>query len=218
MSLVTSPAKSASTTSWLVLALCVFVALAVAVMTGVTQSFDVAFLRVLRDEAVPSTIRGPAWVSAAMAGVTILGSTGFLGLVVCIASGVLLFRGQRITAIVVPLSALSGGMVSELLKWLFDRARPDVVPHLQSVVSASFPSGHAMQSAIVYLTLGALLMHTTPRRQTKIAGMAAAILLILPIGVSRVFLGVHYPTDVLGGWLLGACWASLTMLMIRRTG
>jgi undecaprenyl-diphosphatase len=90
------------------------------------------------------------------------------------------------------------------------------VPHLRTVITASFPSGHAMESAIIYLTLGALLMRVVEGRVTKIYCMATAMFLTLIVGTSRVFLGVHYPTDVLGGWVLGFFWAAVTFLVTRR--
>ena len=113
-------------------------------------------------------------------------------------------------------SSVSGEILNELLKLFFERPRPSVVPHLRTVMTASFPSGHAMESAIIYLTLGALLMRVVEGRITKIYCMAMAMLLTLLVGVSRVFLGVHYPSDVLGGWMLGFVWAVLTLLVTRR--
>jgi undecaprenyl-diphosphatase len=108
------------------------------------------------------------------------------------------------------------------LKELFQRPRPEIVPHLREVLTLSFPSGHAMTSAAVYLTLGALLMRISERRITKIYCMAMAALVTVLVGVSRVYLGVHYPTDVLAGWLLGLSWALSCWLieraLERRTG
>jgi undecaprenyl-diphosphatase len=113
--------------------------------------------------------------------------------------------------------ATTGGwLVNSLLKDLFQRARPDVVPHLRDVMSLSFPSGHAMTSAAVYLTLGALSMRVADRRVTKFYCIAAAMGVSVLVGASRVYLGVHYPTDVLAGWLAGMVWAFACWTVERR--
>ena len=102
-----------------------------------------------------------------------------------------------------------------MLKQVFQRARPDVVPHLREVMTLSFPSGHAMTSAAVYLTLGALLMRIAEGRLAKYYCIAIAMFVTFLVGVSRVFLGVHYPTDVVAGWLLGLSWALLCWVVER---
>jgi undecaprenyl-diphosphatase len=117
---------------------------------------------------------------------------------------------------VVLVASLGGELANSALKAAFMRPRPSVVPHLREVVSPSFPSGHAMESAIIYLTLGAMLMRIVEGRLTKIYCLSIAVLLTLLVGVSRVFLGVHYPSDVVGGWMLGFFWASLCWLVERR--
>ncbi|MGC4086140.1 MAG: phosphatase PAP2 family protein, partial [Vicinamibacterales bacterium] len=120
------------------------------------------------------------------------------------------------TTLIVVAAAVSGEVLSELLKLWFARPRPAVVPHLRAVATGSFPSGHAMQSAIVYLTLGVLLTRVVAGSMTKIYCLVTAIIVTLLVGVSRVVLGVHYPTDVFGGWLLGFLWASIIFLVARR--
>jgi undecaprenyl-diphosphatase len=119
------------------------------------------------------------------------------------------------------ISSGGGSLLTFVLKSLFDRPRPDVVVHLVGVSSASFPSGHAMASATIYLTLGALLARVQPQRRLKIyAGVVAATLTVL-VGLSRVYLGVHWPTDVLAGWCVGAAWAMLCWLIaawLQRRG
>ena len=113
-------------------------------------------------------------------------------------------------------TAVSGELLNQVLKHAFNRPRPSVVPHLRAVFSTSFPSGHAMESAIVYLTLGAMLMRVAERRVTKLYILGIAMLLTFLVGVSRVFLGVHYPTDVIGGWIIGFAWASVCWLVAQR--
>ena len=102
------------------------------------------------------------------------------------------------------------------LKMLIDRPRPSVVPHLSQTLTTSFPSGHSMMSAVVYLTLGALLSRLVAKRRLKLYFLAVAVLLTLLTGMSRVLMGVHYPTDVLAGWAAGCVWASLCWLAARQ--
>ncbi len=118
-------------------------------------------------------------------------------------------------------AVLSGTIVSQLLKIGFARPRPDLVPYGTEVFTASFPSGHAMMSAVVYLTLGALLARTESRRRVKSYVMAIAAVLTLLVGLSRIYLGVHWPSDVVAGWALGAGWAAfawLVMLWLQGRG
>jgi undecaprenyl-diphosphatase len=125
-------------------------------------------------------------------------------------------------ALFVLLASAGGWILNSALKSVFGRPRPDIVPHLRDVMTLSFPSGHAMTSAAVYLTLGALLMRAASRPVTKLYCMAAAMIATLLIGASRVYLGVHYPTDVLAGWMIGMAWALLCwileQLVERRSG
>jgi undecaprenyl-diphosphatase len=106
--------------------------------------------------------------------------------------------------------------LSSALKALFRRPRPEVVPHLMRVYSSSFPSGHSIISAVVYLTLGALLARTFRQRRFKFYFLAVAVVLTGLVGVSRVYMGVHYPTDVLAGWTAGLVWATLCWLVDRH--
>jgi undecaprenyl-diphosphatase len=115
----------------------------------------------------------------------------------------------------VVLASVGALVVQAVLKQFFQRARPDVVPHLREVMTMSFPSGHALTSAVVYLTLGALSMRIAERRLTKFYCMAMAMLITALVGASRVYLGVHYPTDVIAGWLIGLSWALLCWMLER---
>jgi undecaprenyl-diphosphatase len=208
--------------AWLLLGLSscilvfVFLKLASEVMEGNTQAFDVSILRALRKTRDVSKPIGPDYIEYGLLDLTALGSTTVLGLVVLTVAGFLLLQGWYRTMVVVLLTSISGLLVSKAMKTLFMRPRPSLVPHLREVVSSSFPSGHAMDSAIVYLTLGALLMRVAETRLTKAYCMIVACGLTFLVGASRVFLGVHYPTDVLGGWIFGFVWASLCWLVARR--
>jgi undecaprenyl-diphosphatase len=189
--------------------------LASEVLEGETLRFDKQILASLRDPADPSRPIGPRWLVGVALDITALGSGTVLGLVVLAVSGFLLLQGRWRLGLVVCASSLGGWVITGALKQVFQRPRPDVVPHLREVYTASFPSGHALTSAVVYLTLGALLMRIAERRLTKFYCMAAAMTVTFFIGASRVYLGVHYPTDVVAGWLLGFSWALLCWIIER---
>jgi undecaprenyl-diphosphatase len=198
------------------LLLLVFVNLASEVMEGDTQALDTRLLLALRDPADLARPRGPAWIEPALLDLTAIGGPVVLGLVVFAVAGFLALQTRYRTALVILITAASGELANFAMKSLFARPRPDVVPHLRDVVSTSFPSGHAMESAIIYLTLGAMLMRLAERRLTKIYCMTIAVIVTLLVGISRVYLGVHYPTDVLGGWTFGFVWASICWLVEKR--
>lgn len=208
--------------AWLVagLAACAlllaFIALAASVMHGNTQAFDARILRLVRDPSNPARVRGPARLESALLDITALGSTTVLMLIVLVVSGFLLLQAQRRAALVILATGVSAEVLNTALKHLFMRPRPHVVPYLRAVASTSFPSGHAMESAIVYLTLGAMLMRTTERRLTKTYCLAVPVIITLLVGISRVCLGVHYPTDVIGGWLFGLMWTCICWTAIQR--
>jgi undecaprenyl-diphosphatase len=202
------------------LGLCVllfgFVKLAGEVIDGDTQAFDTAILRALRDPTDPSRPIGPVWIEGPLLDLTALGGATVLALVVGVVAGFLVLQTRYRTAIVVAIAWVSGELLDTALKHVFNRPRPSIVPHLRIVYTSSFPSGHAMESAIVYLTLAAILMRASQSRVTKIYILAIAVLLTMLIGISRVYLGVHYPTAVLGGWIVGFMWASICWLAARR--
>jgi len=147
---------------------------------------------------------------------TALGGPTVIALVVLSVIGFLILQTRYWTALFIFLTAASGELVGYSLKSIFVRTRPTLVPHLREAFSSSFPSGHAMQSAIVYLTLGAILMRIADRRLTKIYCFGMALLVTFLVGVSRVYLGVHYPTDVIAGWIVGLFWASLCWLVAQH--
>jgi undecaprenyl-diphosphatase len=192
-----------------------FFALAGNVLEGETLAFDERLLAALRDAGDPGRPIGPSWLPGAAVDITALGSAVVLGLAVAGVVGFLLLQGSWRSALFVAVASSGGWLLNHALKILFARPRPDVVPHLREVVTLSFPSGHAMTSAAVYLTLGALTMRIAKRRLTKFYCMSVAMLLTGLVGASRVYLGVHYPTDVLAGWLLGLSWALLCWLAER---
>jgi undecaprenyl-diphosphatase len=187
----------------------VFVQLADEVREGDTRQFDEWVLSSLRKESDPGQLKGPRWVAWGAQDITALGSPTVLGLTVLAVTGYLLLHGLYRNGLFVFVASGGGWVLNWGLKQLFARARPDIVPHLREVVSSSFPSGHALTSAAVYLTLGALLMRIAEGRVAKYYCIAIAMFVTFLVGASRVFLGVHYPTDVLAGWLIGMSWALL---------
>ncbi|WP_293874602.1 MULTISPECIES: phosphatase PAP2 family protein [unclassified Sphingomonas] len=150
---------------------------------------------------------GPVWLPKVAADITALGGGVVLTLVVLLVVGFLLAQRLWLTALAIAFASLTGGWAVDLIKGQVLRARPDLVPHLVDVSGYSFPSGHATSSAIVYLTLAALAGQVTPERTARRYLLVAAVLLVGAIGCSRVYLGVHWPSDVLAGWSFGTLWA-----------
>jgi undecaprenyl-diphosphatase len=186
------------------------------VLEGETHAFDERILLSLRqatDLAIPVA---PYWVTHAVDDITALGGVTVLSLMTILATLYLLISRQPAIAAFMFLSVVGGWLVSNALKLGVGRPRPDIVPHLVDVSDLSFPSGHAMLSAVTYLTLAAILSRAEQYRSTRIFLMAAGIFMTLIIGLSRIYLGVHYPTDVLGGWCAGAVWAAGCWLIARR--
>ena len=189
--------------------------LASEVIEGETLQFDRAILVSLRDPTDLARPKGPRWMLSAALDITALGSATVLGLAVVSVAGFLVLQGLWRRSIIVVTASLGGWFLNGALKQLFQRQRPDVVPHLREAMSLSFPSGHALQSAAVYLTLGVLMMRFAHRRLTKIYCVAVAGIATVLVGLSRVYIGVHYPTDVIAGWLIGLSWALLCWTIER---
>jgi undecaprenyl-diphosphatase len=178
------------------------------VLEGDAAGFDRAVFAALRDNGGSGDPIGPAWLKEFSRDVTALGSMGFLGFITAATIGYLLLIRERALALLMAVAVIGGMLVSTLLKLGFNRARPDI-PHSVEVFTASFPSGHATLSAITFLTLAALLARVHDDRRVKAYFMVLAILLTISVGVSRVYLGVHYASDVLAGWCVGSGWAIL---------
>ena len=185
------------------------------VLSGETRQFDEWVLSSLRRAEDPRQLRGPHWLTLLAQDITALGGPTVLGLTVLAVTGYLFLHGLYRNGLFVFLASTGGWVLNSILKQLFSRTRPDVVPHLREVVSSSFPSGHALTSAAVFLTLGALLMRIANGRLAKYYCMAIAMFVTFLVGMSRIFLGVHYPTDVVAGWLIGMSWALLCWMVER---
>lgn len=192
-----------------------FVALAGEVIEGDTHSIDESLLLALRNPADLSDPIGPGWVEEMGRDFTALGGVGVLVLITLGALGYLLLAGRYRAALFAAIAVPGGILLSTVMKIGFDRPRPDLVPHEAMVYTASFPSGHSMMSAVTYLTLAALLTRVQPALRLKAYLLILAILLTLLVGISRVYLGVHWPTDVLAGWTAGASWAALCWIVMR---
>jgi undecaprenyl-diphosphatase len=178
------------------------------VIEGSTRRFDNAVTLWFRANGDLSQVIGPMWLQEAVRDFTSLGSFAVLGFIVIASAGYLLFMRRGHDALFLVGSVVLGTMLSNGLKLVFNRQRPDVEASVH-VFTASFPSGHATLSAVVYLTLGVLLAKSTPSLALRVYFIGLAVLLAFLVGVSRIYLGVHYPTDVIAGWCLGVAWALL---------
>ncbi len=206
----------------LALAANAFLHIADEVSDGDTGDFDKAILFALRQPGDPTQPIGPHLLQIMAADLTALGSVTDLGLIVLFVAGLFLSLRRWREALILVLASGGGLALSQGLKLVYGRERPPLALHAVEVVNASFPSGHAMLSAAIYLTLGALVARFAEKRRIKVFVMSGAVILTLLVGISRVYLGVHWPTDVLAGWCVGAAWATLWWLVAyvweRQTG
>lgn len=192
-----------------------FVQIASFAIGGDSHAFDERILLSMRADGDPEDPIGPSWFEEIMRDVTALGGNTILLLLTFFVAGTL-FLSRRPAAAWSMLVAIGiGHALSLWLKTAFDRPRPDLVPHATEVYTHSFPSGHSMLSALTYLTLAALLARQARSRRLKAYFIGAAILVTFLVGTSRVYLGVHWPTDVLGGWTAGAFWALFCWLVVQ---
>jgi len=190
-----------------VVAILCFVWVAEKVVARQPMHLDEWAIRALRQPDDPAVPIGPRWLAEVGRDITALGGVAFVMLLTATVSGFLWLRRQYRALAILLTSTLGGWIVSSVLKGLFDRPRPDLVPHLSIVYTSSFPSGHAMMSAVVFLTIGTLLGEFVTSFRLRAYFLIVAILLTLLVGISRVYMGVHYPTDVLAGWAAGLAWA-----------
>jgi undecaprenyl-diphosphatase len=194
----------------------VFVLIAVAVHHGWLADLDRAGLALLRQRADPAIPIGPHGLVSMVRDVTALGSFIVLSSAVTSVAAFLALRGRRDRALALLAYAIGGTLLGEAAKHVIARVRPDVVPHLVEVVTLSFPSAHAMQATAIPLVLACFLADTQPRAAMRVYLLCVAALVALAVGLSRLYLGVHWPTDVVAGWSLGTAWASACWLLDRR--
>lgn len=196
------------------LGLWAFAEIADEVREGDIQAFDQRVLESLRTPGDLSDPLGPAWLEQSVRDITALGGTTILTLITLAVAGFLVLEHKPRTIAFLLLAVVGGLLLSLALKAGFARPRPDFLPHGQQVYTASFPSGHSMNAAIVYLTLAAIMARAHRAHVIKIYVLTTALLITALVGVSRIYLGVHWPTDVLAGWSAGAAWAMFCWLLI----
>lgn len=174
---------------------------------GFQIGLDQRLLLAMRHGTMHGAPGGPLWLKPAMVDITALGGVTVLPIVILITAGFLAVRRLWLTMALVLAGTISGSLAISAVKLLVGRVRPEVVDHLVQVSSASFPSGHAANSAIVYLTIATLIAQIVDGRGARLYILVVTALLVTLIGVSRLYLGVHWPSDVLAGWSFGTLWA-----------
>lgn len=194
-----------------------FLTIADEVSEGETAALDRSLLLALRTPGQPSDPLGPRWLEESVRDITALGGFTLLSVLTVAATLLLLFRARRREALVFLGAVLLAQASNSLLKDLYGRPRPDLVAHGSYVYSHSFPSGHSAMAAAVFLVLATVFASVEPRRRTKALIYGMAITVVLAVGISRIYLGVHWPTDVLGGWCLGVSWALVAWLVLALT-
>lgn len=190
-----------------------FAELASEVIEGDSKDIDRFILLLMRNADDVSDPIGPRWLEEMIRDLTALGGISVLTLITLASAGYLLALKRKGQALYLLLSVGTGIVFSNLLKIGFDRPRPDLVPHDSYVAMGSFPSGHSLMAAITYLTLGALLAESHPQHRMRVYILGLAIGITILVGISRVYLGVHWPSDVVAGWLAGSAWAMMTWLV-----
>lgn len=189
--------------------------LADGVLDGRTQQVDESILMALREGNDANNPLGPAWLEEMMRDFTALGGTGILTLIVIVVTFYYLIQGRYKEALVLVTAVVGAYLLSYFFKGLFDRPRPEFVPIGDYAYTASFPSGHALLSAATYLTMGTIIAQIMPRNRLKAFVLLIAFFVMTIVGFSRMYLGVHYPTDVLAGWAIGTVWAMICWLVVR---
>jgi undecaprenyl-diphosphatase len=204
------PAKLSGDVVGALAALLLFASLAYAVMQGEATAFDAAVRNAVHALSFPA-------LTYAMQGISDLGAGVFLVVLGVIIGWRLVSLGRRRQAVFLTIAGLGGEVIDQALKFGFQRPRPLVFFGPQ-LVTYSFPSGHALVSCCFYLAVAQILVDDQWSRARKLAVWTLAILLTGLIGLSRIYLGVHYPTDVLGGYAVAIAWLSIlrTGPMFRR--
>ncbi|AQR60352.1 phosphoesterase [Brevundimonas sp. LM2] len=191
----------------------IFADLAEDMREGDGHAFDQWVLTSLRQGGDPSDAWGPWWLSTAANDLTALGGISVLGLFATIAVIFLVIQRKRLSAVLLVLGLLGGVALSEGLKAKFERARPPEAFQAVETINASFPSGHALLSTVFYLSLAVMLARAFPSRRLKAYVIGAGVLIAVLVGLTRIYLGAHWATDVFAGWSVGAAWAMALWLV-----
>ena len=171
---------------------------------GQPNGFDQTVLLLFRDDSL--NLIGPHWLSVIVRDITALGSNWVLLYMMISLSAILWCSQRRLDATKILMMTVGGVAISLGLKYVFERARPDLVPHLIEVYSPSFPSGHASMSMVCFLGMAVVLSRNWAHAQARHLFIIMAIFSAVLVGVSRIMLGVHWPTDVIAGWGIGILW------------
>lgn len=193
-----------------------FAAIVWAVTTGRTGGFDETGLLLWRagDGLGP---RGPALLMESVRDVTALGGVLLRNLIAIGAVAALLFLRLRREALLLVATVMLGWLVNSGVKLLVGRPRPEIVPHLTDAGGASFPSGHSFNAAVVYIAIALAFATLSARHSVRYTIIGGAMVLSALVAWSRVWLGVHFPSDVAAGWLGGAGWAFLAAALLQRS-
>lgn len=192
-----------------------FIEIAEEVTDGEIRKLDEILFLSLRAAGDPSILRGPGWLQETALEVTAVGGFPLIIFTVAAVAGFFIVTKRYGAALFMVLSVGSGALLSSTLKQYYARPRPDLVDPLDAVHTASFPSGHALLTTVAYLTLAALVIGFLEDRRARAYVLSVAVLVAVVVGVSRVYLGVHWPSDVAAGWALGAAWASFSWLIMH---
>ena len=179
---------------------------------GGSLAFDRSLMLALRTPGAPDDPLGPRWFEDVMRDMTALGGIGVVIGASLVFAGYLALERRLVDIAVLATSIAGAQLVSGVIKHLVQRPRPDLVSHEAAIYSASFPSGHTLMATVVYITFALLLAADFADRRVREYLLASAWLVAFAVGASRIYLGVHWPSDVLAGWSLGALW----MLAMRR--
>jgi undecaprenyl-diphosphatase len=185
------------------------------VTTGRTGGFDKPGLLFWRT-GVGLVPKGPKFLLESVRDLTSLGGVLLRNLIAIGAVTALLFLRLRREAILLTLTVMGAWIVEGAIKGLVGRPRPEIVPHLTEAGGASFPSGHAFNSAVVYIAIALAFATLSARESVRLTIIGIAIVMSLVVAWTRVWLGVHFPSDVTAGWLGGAGWAFLAAALLQR--
>jgi undecaprenyl-diphosphatase len=194
-----------------------FLTVAGEVGEGETEAIDRYLLLAMRTPGNPTDPIGPRWFEEAVRDITALGGFTLLTITTVVSVLLLMFHKRRREALIFGVTVVLAQISSELLKALYDRPRPGLVAHGSIVYSQSFPSGHSALAAATFFTLATVVASVETTKRTKALIFGMAITFVVMVGISRVYLGVHWPSDVLGGWALGASWALLAWVVLSLT-